>query len=191
MRLLADMPISHRTVRFLMGNRKLKVDLDALELAFDDRSPETSYYLDLATGEVVAVTDGVRYQLEKIYEEMPEEEEEGAFEEALRQRDLPDWMKDDVRGANRVETYGESFVEAPKTDSHEAYGDMEAFIETISDSRLRDRLEDAINRPKPFRRFKDILASYPKEEEQWFRFRDERDRQRILEWLEEEGIEPI
>lgn len=172
--------------------RKLKVDMEGLELAFDDRSGEHSHYLDLETGEVVLVTDEIQRELEKIYEGMPEQEAEDSFEEALRERDLPDWMKDEVRDAHRVEAgYGERFARVPNTESHEAYGDMEEFIETVSDGRLQELLEVAINGKGAFRRFKDVLARHPGQEERWFRFSDERERQRIVEWLDEEGIEPI
>ncbi|MDP2935487.1 MAG: UPF0158 family protein, partial [Dehalococcoidia bacterium] len=83
------------------------------------------------------------------------------------------------------------FITVPKTESHEAYGDMEEFIVTVKDRILQGLLEVAIDGRGAFRRFKDVLARYPNEEQRWFRFRDERGRQRILEWLEEEGIEAV
>jgi hypothetical protein len=33
--------------------------------------------------------------------------------------------------------------------------------------------------------------NYPKECELWFQFSDERMGQRVLDWLEDEGIEPV
>lgn len=172
--------------------RKIKVDMDALELAFDDRSVETSYYLDLETGEVVAVTDEIGRELNEIYDEMPEEEHEDSFEEALRERNLPDWVKDGLRAADRVETgHGERFITVPKTESHEAYGDMEDFIATVKDRRLQGLLEVAIVGRGAFRRSKDVVARFPSEEQQWFRFEADRLRERILEWLEEEDIEAV
>jgi hypothetical protein len=68
---------------------------------------------------------------------------------------------------------------------------MGAFIGTVSNPRLRARLERAISGRGAFRYFKDVLQDYPKERERWFRFRDERLHQRVFVWLEEEGIEPI
>ncbi|HLB13278.1 MAG TPA: UPF0158 family protein [Dehalococcoidia bacterium] len=173
--------------------RKLKVDMDGLELAFDDRSGEHSHYLDLETGQVVVLfTDEIQRELEKIYEGMPEEEAEDSFEEAPRERDLPDCLKDEVRDAHRVEAgYGERFVRVPNTESREAYGDMEEFFETVGDGRLQELLEVAINGKGAFRRFKDVLARRPGQEERWFRFSADRERRRVLEWLEEEGIEPV
>ena len=41
-----------------------------------------------------------------------------------------------------------------------------------------------------FRHFKDVLLDYPDERERWFKFKNARVRERILEWLESEGVEP-
>jgi hypothetical protein len=172
--------------------RKIKVDMDALELAFDDRSVETSYYLDLETGEVVAVTEEISLELEAIYDGMPEEADEESFEEALRDRGLPDWTKDELREADRVETgNGERFISVPKTESSEAYGDMDDFIATVKDNRLQGWLEGAIDSRGAFRWRKDVVARLPGEQERQFRFQTDRLRERILESLEEEGIAAV
>ena len=67
---------------------------------------------------------------------------------------------------------------------------MEAFIETVEDERLQDRLDRSIRGRGAFRRFKDALEEHPIERERWFAFKDARLRGRALEWLAEEGIEP-
>ena len=66
---------------------------------------------------------------------------------------------------------------------------MAAFIETVANARLRDRLSRAIQGRGAFRRFKDALLDYPQERERWFAFRDARQRERTLEWLASEGID--
>jgi hypothetical protein len=68
---------------------------------------------------------------------------------------------------------------------------MVAFIATVSNLRLQNRLERAIRGKGAFRHFKDVLLNYPQERERWFQFSNERMRQRVLDWLDEEGIEPI
>lgn len=176
--------------------RKVKVDMESLEMAFEDRSPEVSYYLDLDTGEVVAITFEINEELQSIYEEMPEEYDEGAFEEALRKRGLPEWMEEAVQKADLVETgYGERFFRVPNDESRDAYGDaygdMADFIGTVADGRLRDRLERSIAGKGAFRRFKYVLLDYPGERERWFRFKSDRLRGRIVAWLGEEGVDPV
>ena len=52
--------------------RRLKVDMDGLELAFDDRSGEHSHYLDLETGQVVVLfTDEIRASWRRSTKECP------------------------------------------------------------------------------------------------------------------------
>jgi len=174
--------------------RKLKIDIEELISAMDDASYEHSYYLDLETGRILLVTDETRSQLEEIYEAAPNEEsgEEFDLESSLERLDLPDWQKDALREADEVEEgFGDRYISIPQVDSNEAYSDMEEFIVTVTNERLQARLWQAIDGRRPFRRFKDVLADYPNEREQWFRFEDDRIRQRVLEWLEDEGIELI
>jgi hypothetical protein len=96
-----------------------------------------------------------------------------------------------VRLADLVEAgFGTRYIRVPEADSREAYRDMEAYIETVADARLRARLWDLIRSRRPFRRFKAVLATRERQQERWCDFRDARLRQRILEWLAAEGIEP-
>ncbi len=174
--------------------RKLKVDLAELEGAFEDASWMASYFLDLETGQVVRITDEIRRELERIYEENynPEEEQPIALADILQEYDLPEWEKAALLEADQVETgYLERYIRVPEADSHEGYRDMEAFIFTVQDQRLQDQLWRAIGGRGAFRYFKDVLAAHPRERERWFEFKDARVRQRVLDWLESEGIEPI
>jgi hypothetical protein len=91
-------------------------------------------------------------------------------------------LKDEIEGnPDRYELI-------PKADSDEGYKDMLDFMATVTDEHLAELLEVAINGRGAFRRFKDVLTRYPKEQGRWFRFRDERSLERALEWLEEIGV---
>ncbi len=169
--------------------RKLQVDLGELEAALDNAFPEHRYFLDLETGKVVLITDDTSRQLEDLYAELPEEAD---VAEAIRQRDLQDWEKQDLLLADQVETeYGTRYIRVESLDPHAGYRDMEDFIATVQDRHLRDRLWRAISGRGAFRYFKDVLDDYPRERERWFEFKDAQVRQRVLNWLAEEGIEPI
>jgi len=52
-------------------------------------------------------------------------------------------------------------------------------------------MEAAINGKGAFRRFKDILLTLPDERRRWFEYRDRRMRIRVVEWIEENSIEPL
>jgi len=174
--------------------RKLNVDLGELIYAFDDASWEMSHYLDLETGQVVMITQETRWELERIYEEEYDPDAEQPFDlaEVLRQRDLPEWRQQALLEADRVEAeYHSRYIGVPDADSHEGYRDMEAFIATVEDARLQDRLWRAISGRGAFRYFKDVLADHPRERERWFAFKDAQLDERVLDWLESEGIEPI
>jgi hypothetical protein len=170
--------------------RKLKTDLGELALAFDSGFGEAHHYLDLETGEVVMVTDDTRLELEIIREESGENASLEAILDA-QGHDLPDWQKDALREALQVEMdSGSRYIAVPDRDSHEDYRDVEAFIEAVEDDHLRELLEVAIRGRGAFGRFKDVLARYPEAPERWFEFKDDRLRQRMLAWLDSEGIEP-
>src|SRR5439155_18579270 len=85
--------------------RRLKLDLDDLAFAFEDANTEAANYLDLETGEVIRVSDEVRRELERLYEELDgvEDEDQSTFAAALPRRALPDWMKETIREADQVE----------------------------------------------------------------------------------------
>ena len=178
------------------ARRRVRIDLADLAEAFDDASWEVSTFLDLDTGNVIRITAEVRDELEAIYAELPEEPaDEGSyrvtFAAALEHRERPGWMHELLLEADAVEGgLGTRFLRVPEADSREGYGEMQAFIETVSRPRLQERLWAAIRGRGAFRRFKDVLASAPAERERWFAFKDARLRQRVLAWLADEGIEP-
>jgi len=178
------------------ARRRIRIDLADLAEAFDDASWEVSTFLDLDTGNVIRITAEVRDELEAIYAELPEEPaDEGSyrvtFAAALEHREPPGWMHELLLEADAVEGgLGTRFLRVPEADSREGYGEMQAFIETVSSPRLQERLWAAIRGRGAFRRFKDVLASAPAERERWFAFKDARLRQRVLAWLADEGIEP-
>jgi hypothetical protein len=102
------------------------------------------------------------------------------------------WMHELLVEADAVEGgLAIRFLRVPEAGSRESYGDMQAFIETVSSPWLQERLWAAIHGRGAFRRFKDVLAGALAERERWFTFKDDRLRQRVLAWLADEGIEPL
>lgn len=175
--------------------RKLRIDMRYLEIAFEhhDEIMGSKFFLDLETGEIVMTTGEERDILEDVYEQYGDPETgEVDWAKVLPELDIPEWQKDNIPLADRVETgFGTRYIAIPQVESYEGYNDMVAFIETVSNPRLQERLERAIRGRGAFRRFKDVLLDYPKERERWFRFKDDLVHERILEWLDEMGIELI
>lgn len=134
--------------------KTLKIGLDELYDAMENSSYEVEYYLDLETGEILFVSEGM------------DDEETGKLK-------------------NQIEEELGRYELIPKAESYEGYRDMQAFIATVEDDHLSELLEVAINGKGAFRRFKDVLLNYPEERERWFQFKDDRMKERALEWLDD------
>jgi hypothetical protein len=174
--------------------RKVNVDLDELAIALDTDFSELHQYLDLETGRIVPIMDELSRQLERIYDEIYDEAGNRVvtLEEYLQQRDDPDWQKEMMLEADRVEQgYGTRYIRVERDDPYGGYRDMERFIGTVEDARLRERLWSAIQGRGAFRRFKDLLARHPQVEEAWFEFKDARLQRRVAYWLTYHDIEPV
>jgi hypothetical protein len=172
--------------------KKIKVDLGELMYAFENASWGGGCYLDLETGQVVTITDGIQGELECICEEYYSEEQPFDLAEILQQCDLPEWRRRALLEADQVEAqYGSRYIGVPRADSHVGYRDMRAFIVTVEDERLQDQLWRAISGRGAFRYFKDVLYHHVHERERWLAFKDARLKRRVLNWLESEGVEPI
>lgn len=174
--------------------RKVRIDLDELAIALDTDSPELHQYLDVETGQILAIMEDIAWKLEEIYEEICDEDGNPVvtLEEYFQQRDDPDWQKEMILDADRVEqAYGTRYLRVERDDPYGDYRDMERFVGTVEDDRLRERLWDAIQGRGAFRRFKDLLARHPQLEEAWFEFKDARLQARVADWLELHDIELI
>jgi hypothetical protein len=169
--------------------RRLTIDLTELEIAFETDFPEMHSYLDTETGEVVAVTDDCCGELERLREGAGPE---APLEELLRDSTLPDWRKRALAEAQRVEEhYGTSVVAVPKADVGEDIRDMEAFVATVPEPRLRDELQRALRGRGPFRRFRETMGSALDERDRWVQFKRHCFRQRMTDWLASLDLEPV
>ncbi len=83
----------------------------------------------------------------------------------------------------------ENYLYIHPRPSREGYRTMQAFIEKVSDTVLRDRLAAALVGKGAFRRFKDQLLAYPEERLQWFAFKDAEVYAYVRDWLEAEGVQ--
>ena len=175
--------------------RRVKVDLNELDVALNWGPSEWDHYLDIETGKVVAIDDETRWTLEELIEELYDEEgnQVMTLEELLQQRkDIQDWRKDVLLEADRVDReFGSRYISVERDDPYQDYNDMDRFIATLDDDRLQDRLWDAIRGRGAFRRFKDLIVRYPDVEEQWDAYQDARAKERLLRWLDAHDIEPI
>lgn len=80
------------------------------------------------------------------------------------------------------------WVAVEAISSSDGYRIMQDFVFKLPQSAYRERLEHALDGPRPFRRFKDALAEDPQQREAWFAFHESRILKYGEEWLESEGI---
>ena len=176
--------------------RKLPIDLSELEGAFTTSGNQDylHFYLDLETGAVILITEDDLAMVEDFFVQYIDPQTgEVNLDVALDDPDVP-ILEDDSQYdviASLCSEADKRYLDIPSDDSDEGYRDMAHFIPTVTDRRLRQRLENAIDGGHPFRRFKDVLLDYPAERQRWFAFSNDRLRQRMLDWLAAEGIEVV
>ncbi len=144
-----------------MPTKRLKIDMDELCWALEDRSSESSWVLDTETGDLLLISDAIVDDDLPVPRTQKEEDDTGRFL----------WIEPE--------------------ESRVAFRDMEDFVATVSSAQLRDLLDVAITGKGAFRRFKDVLARSPAELERWFGFRQQRLGIRAREWLAGNEIEPV
>ena len=148
----------------------LRVKLSDLIEGMDFQSDERSSFLNLTTGEVVAITD----------EELRAAENDEPLE------DFPEWQHDAIRIARDiVETA--HYLPLPDRFEINEYHIMEQFCASVEDADIRDDLCDAIRGRGAFRRFKDRVQVYGIAEA-WYRYRDEALREIAMAWCEAHGL---
>ncbi len=136
--------------------RQVPIAWEALEDAFENNAPEVHSYLQLETGDVLRIVDGIA----------------------------------DPQMHSRV-GHDLGYLRIDPVNSREQYRWMERFIETVEEGEFRDKLAQSIDGKGAFRRFKDVLMSYPADRERWFTFRSERLRACMEAWLQAHAIEAI
>lgn len=141
--------------------KRIPIDWDDLEIALTMHMEEQSNYLNLRTGKVeLAANEFLGNDVG-----LSEEEVETGFTEGY-------------------------LIHIEPLSSSLEYGWMVEFTETVTDRRLREMLELALDGRGAFRRFKNVLSDYSVERDRWFAFRDERLCQAMVEWLADQDIEP-
>ena len=95
--------------------------------------------------------------------------------------------------SNDMEDSAEEATNNPKKilllkpiSSRDAFETMEAFINTVKNKYLQNRLMQAIDQKKPFANFKKIIDNSI-ERQNWFDFRDKAYAEIAKEWLEDNG----
>lgn len=144
---------------------RLRIDIDELTLAMSDHDSE--WVLDTETGKTL-MAEWIRDP--DLREDMGLELDEPGDGEA--DDDLGDF---DLLDSDR-------FVWIDPVESYESFRWMEDFADR-QDGSVRERLLDALDRPRPFRRFKDALLEFPQVRDAWFAYEDQKLKEAAREWI--------
>jgi hypothetical protein len=157
--------------------RKLKVDLSELVFAMEmGDNMERNGYLDTETGEVIDMPDEIMR----------------AVEDGKEGSDLVEWEEELAEAAEKILSDEQNrFLPIPRRESREGYEIMVAFAETVKNKGLQEKLSIALDGKGAFRRFRSVLDRDPDELERWYKFKDDRMRGEAVQWLLENGIEPV
>lgn len=84
---------------------------------------------------------------------------------------INDTRPEDDEKRQQIRSGDGGFVHLEPASSREQYRWMERFVSSVEDEALKERLILAIDGKGAFRRFKDVLLSYPVERDRWFTYR--------------------
>jgi hypothetical protein len=97
--------------------------------------------------------------------------------EGVDEDDLPEDLEDNPR-----------YLLIDPLASHESFQIMEDFVDSLGDTKEAGRLEEALNRRKPFRQFKDTLHERTGLSDAWYAFEQKGLKRLAEEWCEDNGI---
>jgi len=173
----------------------IKVDLTELTTAFNSSDTlEMTWYLNLETGEIVPISDEIRRTLLDVYKELKQPGPSSTinFAQAIQNFPEQDWVKEALVEADQVEKgLGQKFLTVSHDLPDAAKSDSRDFIASVLDPDVRSELQEAFDGPRPLKRFKEVLNQYPDERERWHKFKSKRLKERVIAWLNEEGLDPI
>src|SRR3974377_861096 len=119
-----------------------RVKLEAIIEALEFTSDSTSSYLDLETGEVLTLT---------------EEEFSHADDPPGADEDLPEWQREQVELARRIQQQGQRYLQLPSQFDINKWDWRQRFSETLQNPQLRDDFMAAIHGAGAFRNFKRLV----------------------------------
>ncbi len=161
-----------------MALRRLNIDFEALARAMAKQvGDENDYYLDIHTGRIMRISTDVWNALE---------------EGETIAGSLNTWQQEELHEAQAVfsDTQGR-YLPIPEDLEWEVEEIMSDFTDTVRDADLRSKLKAAMEARNAVRRFKDVLAHYPDEQQRWTALQQQSHQEHAAQWLQDEGIEPV
>ena len=114
----------------------------------------------------------LKVNLDELCSAMEDSSEEHAYYLDLQTSEIlfsSDYMDEmEAEKLRDVDENPDRYEPIPNTEFYKGYQDIKDFIATVEDEHLAELFEVAIDGKGAFRRFKDVLARYPDQQEKWF-----------------------
>ena len=136
----------------------MKIDLDALVVAFNDNSMERSYYLDRETGKIFSLLE-----------------------------DHNDTETEEITWQVEADG-GRRYVHVPKLSMEETMHEQDDFVESLDDGELKNQLTKLLESDPDGSRFEEFIKRAREAREKWQTFVKIRSRKRADEWMESQGF---
>lgn len=163
--------------RYFDELRQIEVDLDDISIIMNTDRSDNQAYFDTITGEIIYVP--VELNEDNVYDD---EYVAG----------LAGWEKEIIAQVKAIyEDEDGRYDVVPEKVSYEAYDIMIQFVRKLDDLNISEKLFDALDGKGAFRKFKNVIGRYPEIEKQWYKFKEDVEKQEVREWLWRIGIEPI
>lgn len=142
--------------------KRLKIDLEDLCIALDGNPGEDmKWFLDTEAGDTILVT--AEYDPAEL----------------------------DGPTLDELQSQPERYLPVPAAHPAQSREDMQAFLASLSDPRLRESLEIALGGPRPSRHFKQVLEHLPEQRQSWLDFKRARLMERARTFLAAHGLAAI
>ena len=136
----------------------VKVDYDALVIAFEDNSLERSYYLDRETGRIFSLM---------------EDRNDSETEEITWQIEADG---------------GHRFIHVPKLNMEEEMHEQDSFVESLEESELKKQLSEILESDPDGGGFREFVRCSREAREKWRVSEKARSRERANKWLQTLGF---
>jgi Uncharacterised protein family (UPF0158) len=102
--------------------------------------------------------------------------------------DLDEKMRE-MMDIDQLEENPERFVKVERVHPSDGFHIMQDFVETVTDEKIAEALNTALEKRHPFRQFKDTLHNYSDELTRWYAYHEARLKEVAEAWIEAEGLE--
>jgi hypothetical protein len=136
----------------------VKIDLDALVVAFADNSMERSYYLDRETGRIFNLLE-----------------------------DHNDTETEEIAWQIEADG-GRRYVQVPKLSMEETIKEQDDFVESLEDGELKNELSKLLESDPDGSQFEEFIKRAREARERWRAFTKVRSKKRADDWIESQGF---